>query len=117
MKQTTKQKLNIIRVNDADRVSISGSRLTNLERWKRILENNLLTPEQAVKTGEVSLEAIDLDSECLCLIGVAKQEDNLPTQEDLDAWKEVFSEAAANPGWKVIVHDAFEIVSTKANIE
>src|SRR5271154_5054080 len=75
----------------------------DLERWREIFRQNLMTPEQAEATGEVEITTFPEKQEAECYVTVVRigSEDYRPTMEDLEAWRKVFKEAQDEPDFKI----------------
>jgi hypothetical protein len=101
-KALANRKLTIIKVLPKDG-TISPE---DLNRWHEIFRNNLMTPEDAVKTGEVEVQNLPVaksNDHYLTLVRVGGDEYH-PTTEDLEQWRDIFSKAAADPDFKIFTH-------------
>lgn len=83
----------------------------DLERWREIFRQNLMTPEQAEATGEVEITTFPekQDAECYVTIVRVGSENFRPTLQDLEAWKEIFEKAQDDPDFKIFTHEDVEI--------
>ena len=101
-KALANRKLTIIKVLPKDG-TISPE---DLNRWHEIFRNNLMTAEEAVKTGEVEVQNLPVarsNDHYLTLVRVGSN-DYHPTPEDLNQWREVFDQAAKDPDFKIFTH-------------
>jgi hypothetical protein len=65
-----------------------------------------MTPEDAVKTGEVEVQNLPVaksNDHYLTLVRVGSDEYH-PTTEDLEQWRDIFSKAAVDPDFKIFTH-------------
>ena len=85
----------------------------DIKRWREVFAQNLMTEEEAVATGEVSIENVPthqdgVDDQTITFVKVG-DEDFSPTVDDLQRWKDVFEEASKDPDFKIFTHPAVEI--------
>src|SRR5271163_3776100 len=101
-------KITIIKVLPRDAASPSPE---DLERWREIFRQNLMTPEQAAATGEVEITTLpeEQDGECYLTLVKVGGDDYRPTMEDLEAWRKVFEEAQKDPDFKIFTHPNIDI--------
>jgi len=101
-KALANRKLTIIKVLPKDG-TISPE---DLNRWHEIFRNNLMTPEDAVKTGEVEVQNLPVaksNDHYLTLVRVGSDEYK-PTVDELNQWRDIFSQAAKDPDFKIFTH-------------
>ena len=78
----------------------------DLDRWHEIFRNNLMTVEDAVKTGEVEVQNLPVaknNDRYLTIVRVGSDEYS-PTIEDLENWRDIFSQASKDPDFKIFTH-------------
>lgn len=83
----------------------------DLERWRGIFRQNLMTPEQAEATGEVEITTLPekQDGEYYVTIVRIGSENYHPTSKDLEAWRDVFKDAQDDPDFKIFTSPDVEI--------
>jgi len=104
-----KRKLTIVKVLGPD----GHPTAEDLKRWREIFANNLMTDDEAVATGEVTMENVPthdelVDEQTITFVKVG-DENFSPSTDDLFQWREVFEEAAKDPDFKIFTHPAVEI--------
>lgn len=78
----------------------------DLDRWHEVFRTNAMTPEDAVKTGEVEVEYVPTakpGKHYITLVRVGNDEYQ-PTFEELEQWRDIFEEAAKDPDFKIFTH-------------
>jgi hypothetical protein len=78
----------------------------DLDRWHEIFRNNLMSVEDAVKTGEVEVQNLPVarnNDHYLTLVRVGSDEYH-PTMEDLENWRNIFDQASKDPDFKIFTH-------------
>jgi hypothetical protein len=106
-KALANRKLTIIKVLPKDG-TISQE---DLHRWHEIFRNNLMTPEAAMKTGEVEVQTVPVarsNDHFLTLVKVGT-DDYKPTNEDLEQWRDVFEKASVDPDFKIFTHHGVSV--------
>jgi hypothetical protein len=77
----------------------------DLERWRQVFAQKMMTPEQAVATGQVSVEEIPPSNDGQLVLVKVGGDDYVPTAEDLDTWKKIFEEAMDDSDFKIFTHE------------
>ena len=104
-----KEKLTIIKVLG---IQDAGPTKEDLEKWRKIFAENRMTEEEALATGEVSIEHLSYPDEDNYITFVKiGSEDYQPSFEDLESWRKCFEEAEGDPDFKIFTHPAIEISS------
>jgi hypothetical protein len=82
----------------------------DLEKWRQIFAANRMTEEEALATGELEIEHLDIESDedYITLVKIG-DEDYKPSIKDLEAWRNVFEEAKGDPDFKIFTHQVVEI--------
>lgn len=83
----------------------------DLDRWRQIFSEQSMTEEEAVATGEVFVEHVPLpedEDHCITLVKIGNEE-FVPSQQDLEDWRQVFADAQNDPNFKIFTHPAVDI--------
>ena len=85
----------------------------DLDKWREIFANHMMTEEEALATGEVQIEHLlqpeeGEDEHYITLVKVGSNSYK-PTVEDLEAWRAVFEEAAKDPDYKIFTHPEVDV--------
>ena len=101
-------KITIIKVLPHEGASPSAE---DIQRWREIFHQNLMTPQQAAETGEVQIETLAEKQEGECYITLVRvgDENYSPTLKDLENWREVFEAAQNDPDFKIFTHPSIDI--------
>lgn len=112
-KSIMKNKLTLIKVCNKD-YKPSAS---DLEHWRDIFDkagtdpNFMIIKNQAIESGKISVETFDSPEENEHTVTFVKvgSDQYRPTENDLDAWREVFEAASADPDFKIFTYPNVEI--------
>jgi hypothetical protein len=105
----TANKLTIIKV-----IGKNGDYVTakELEEWREIFANHRMSEEEAIDTGEVSIEHIDQSDDGDYITFVKIGDDTYkPTPKDLEDWRDIFEDATNDPDFKIFTHPGVEVKS------
>lgn len=82
----------------------------DLERWRQVFAQKLMTLEEAEATGEVTVEYVEpiKAKHTLTLIKVGG-DGYQPTPEELEIWRDIFEDAVGDPDFKIFTHPYVEI--------
>lgn len=102
-------KLTIIKVLPRDG-ELSPSQ-EDLERWRQKFAKAEVTLEEAAATGEVEIQTLAEKAEGEHYLTVVKvgSETFSPNFTDLEQWRQIFTEAANDPDFKIFTHSEVEI--------
>lgn len=84
--------------------------LEDVERWRKLFNEQSEEWQKAVDSGEASVETLDVseDDHNIMVVKIG-YEGYHPTLEDLEAWRDLFEEAKNDPDFKIFTSPEVEI--------
>lgn len=87
---------------------------SDLDRWSKRFEAGEPGPDELEREG-ITVEVLPDNLGCT-LVKVGNDE-HKPSMTDLEAWRQIFSEAQNDPDFKIFTHDAVTIETIKLDPE